>query len=101
MLKISDSSFTDFKREGVFLTFQELLEAAPHDVDVFDADELEADVGVVVLVLIALARRSVGQRVELQGGDTTACSPDPARGAMSPWARLVIRRLTFGLVSIT
>lgn len=46
-------------------TFQQLLEAGPHDVDVLDAHELEADVGVVVLVFVAFARRSVGQRVQL------------------------------------
>lgn len=33
--------------------------------DVLDAHELEADVGVVVLILVAFARRSVGQRVQL------------------------------------
>lgn len=34
--------------------------------DVLDADELEFNVGVVVFVLIAFARRPVGDRVELR-----------------------------------
>lgn len=50
-------------------TFQQLLKTGPHDVDVLDANELEADVGVVVLVFVAFARRSVGQRVQLRRGE--------------------------------
>lgn len=55
-------------------TFLQLLEAGPHDVYVLDAHELEADVGVVVLVFVAFARRSVRQRVQLhrdEGGKKT------------------------------
>lgn len=52
-------------RPTVSSTFLQLLEAGPHDVDVLDAHELEADVGVVVLVFVAFARRSVRQRVQL------------------------------------
>lgn len=55
-------------------TFLQLLEAGPHDVDVLNAHELEADVGVVVLVFVAFARRSVRQRVQLhrdEGGKKT------------------------------
>lgn len=47
-------------------TFQQLLQAAPHHVDVLNAHKLEANVGVVVLILVAFARRSVGERIQLQ-----------------------------------
>lgn len=47
------------------LTFKKLLKTGSHDVDVFDPHKLEADVGVVILVLVALPRRSVGQRIQL------------------------------------
>lgn len=50
-------------RSEISSTFQQLLEAGPHDVDVLDAHKLEADVGVVVLVFVTFTRRSVGQRV--------------------------------------
>lgn len=43
-----------------FGTFKELLKAGPHYVDVFNADKLEANVWVVVLVLVAFTCRSVG-----------------------------------------
>lgn len=49
------------------VTLEQLLKAGPHHVDVLDAHELEADVGVVVFVLVAFARRSVRQRVQLRG----------------------------------
>lgn len=45
---------------NICLTFQKFLQAAPHYVNVFDANELEADVGVVVLVFIAFTCGAVG-----------------------------------------
>lgn len=39
--------------------FKQLLQAGPHYVDVFNADKLEADVGVIVLVLIAFTCCSI------------------------------------------
>lgn len=52
-------------------TFQQLLQAGPHDVDVLNADELETNVGVVVLVLVAFTCCAVRQGVQLQGAKTT------------------------------
>lgn len=46
-------------------TVDELLLAAPHHVDVLDADELQSDVRVVVLILVAFSRRPIGHRVQL------------------------------------
>ena len=49
-------------------TFQHLLQAASHHVDVLDSDKLKADVGIVALVLITLPCSSVSQGVQLEGG---------------------------------
>lgn len=49
-----------------WLTFQHLLQAVPHDVDVLYPDELELDVGVIVLILVAFPRRAVCHGVQLQ-----------------------------------
>lgn len=48
------------------ITVNDLLLAVPHHVDVLDADELQFDVGVVVLVLIAFSSRPVGHRIQLE-----------------------------------
>lgn len=53
---------------SVCLTFQQFLQAAPHYVDVFDADKLEADVGVVVLVFVAFTCCPISQCIQLQDG---------------------------------
>lgn len=44
-------------------TFQELLQAVPHHVDIFYADEFEANVIIVIFVLIALPSSSVGHGI--------------------------------------
>lgn len=51
-------------------TFQHFLLAVPHDVDVFNAHELEFDVGVVIFVLIAFPCSSVRNRIQLETHDT-------------------------------
>lgn len=86
-------------------TFQQLLQAGPHDVDVLDAHELEADVGVVVLIFVAFARRSVCQRVQLHRGEMTKSKGEllPTQFSLGDEGAVVRcwRPLTFGLVSIT
>lgn len=103
------------------LTFQQLLQAGPHYVDVLDADKLEANVGVVVLVLIAFTCCSVSQRVQLQDRKITrgknisrssaGCSVEPCFRTHEATHLLNMKRtvvkgegchhLTFGLVSMT
>lgn len=45
------------------LTVNDSLLAVPHHVDVFNANELQLDVGVVILVLVAFTRRSISHGV--------------------------------------
>lgn len=45
-------------------TFQHLLQARPHHVNVFDAEEAELGVLVESLILVALARRPIRHRVD-------------------------------------
>lgn len=47
-------------------TFQKFLQAAPHYVDVFDANELKTDVVIVVNILIALPSCPIGHGIQLQ-----------------------------------
>lgn len=47
------------------LTVDDFLLAAPHHMNVFNADELQLDVGVVVLVLVAFTCCSIGHSVQL------------------------------------
>lgn len=47
------------------LTIDNFLLAAPHHMNVLNADEQQLDVGVVVLVLIAFPRCSVGHGIQL------------------------------------
>lgn len=51
--------------QRVTQTFQELLQTSPHHMDVLNPNKLEADVRVVVLVLIAFPCCTVRQRVQL------------------------------------
>ena len=50
----------------ILLTFHEFLQAAPHHMDVLNAHEPEASVGIVVFVFIPLPSYSVGQGIQLQ-----------------------------------
>lgn len=48
------------------ITFQHLLLAVSHHVDVLNADELEFNVGVVVFIFVALSCSPVCERVQLE-----------------------------------
>lgn len=50
----------------MIITFQHLLLAVSHDMDVLDADELEFNVGIIVLVFISLPCSSVRDGIQLQ-----------------------------------
>lgn len=47
-------------------TVQQLLEAGPHDVDVLYPQELELDVCVMVVILIAFTSRLIGHGINLK-----------------------------------
>lgn len=48
------------------ITFQHLLLAVSHYVDVLNADELEFNVGVIVFIFVALSCSPVCERVQLE-----------------------------------
>ena len=82
----------------VLPTIDDLLLAAPHHVNVFDADELQLDVGVVVLVLVAFPCCSVRHGVQLH--THTRCVSVSLPVAV-PHRVCVCRCVTLGLVSTT
>lgn len=47
------------------LTVNDFLLAVPHHMNVFNADELQFNIGVVILILIAFTRCSICHRVQL------------------------------------
>lgn len=47
-------------------TFQKLLQASSHHMNILDAHKLEADIRVVVLILIAFPCRTIRQCVQLR-----------------------------------
>lgn len=52
--------------QGERRTVQQLLEAGPHDVDVLYPQELELDVCVMVVILIAFTSRLIGHGINLK-----------------------------------
>lgn len=47
------------------LTLQQFLQAVSHDVDVFNPLEVESDIGIVVLILVAFSCRTVCHCIQL------------------------------------
>lgn len=54
-------------------TFDEFLLAASHHVDVLDADELQFNVRVVILILIAFSCCPIGHRIQLHTHTQNPC----------------------------
>lgn len=52
--------------QGERRTVQQLLEAGPHDVDVLYPQELEFDVCVMVVILVAFTSRLIGHGINLK-----------------------------------
>lgn len=52
--------------QGERRTVQQLLEAGPHDVDVLYPQELELDVCVMVVILVAFTSRLIGHGINLK-----------------------------------
>lgn len=58
----------------LLLTVNDFLLAVPHHMNVLNADELQLDVGVIVLVLVAFTRGSICHGVQLLTGTLRPCA---------------------------
>lgn len=53
------------RSKSLFITFHQLLKAVPHHMYIFNTDELEMNVGVIIFILVSLSSSSVGHCVQL------------------------------------